>query len=202
MTPRSFFTPGKDPVPIVQETGWAAGPVWTGAENLAPPTGIRFPDRPARTQWLYRLSYLAQNVWSKKVKNVKWSRYMSCVAQRVGRGIALLFHDRGTRSAWMVSSTPRPHFTLGKVPVPTVQEAQRVKNASLFSNDPGLVLTFFSTVSIHLFHALEINPGKSKTLCFTKARVKDLLNQCFLTAGLRPVTGPWHQLYRAARDSC
>ena len=33
------FTPGKDPVPIVQEAGWAPGPVWTGTENLAP-TGI------------------------------------------------------------------------------------------------------------------------------------------------------------------
>ena len=31
------FTPGKDPVSIVQEAGWASGPVWTGAENLAPP---------------------------------------------------------------------------------------------------------------------------------------------------------------------
>jgi len=30
-------TPGKDPVPIVQEAGWASGPVWTGAENLAAP---------------------------------------------------------------------------------------------------------------------------------------------------------------------
>ena len=29
-------TPGKDPVPIVQEAGWAQGLVWTGAENLAP----------------------------------------------------------------------------------------------------------------------------------------------------------------------
>jgi len=29
--------PGKDPVPTVQEAGWAPGPVWTGAENLAPP---------------------------------------------------------------------------------------------------------------------------------------------------------------------
>ena len=28
--------PGIDPVPIVQEAGWAPGPVWTGAENLAP----------------------------------------------------------------------------------------------------------------------------------------------------------------------
>jgi hypothetical protein len=45
------FTPGKDPVPIVQEVGWALGPVWTCAKNLAP-TGIRSPDRPARSQSL------------------------------------------------------------------------------------------------------------------------------------------------------
>ena len=57
------------------------------------------------------------------VKNVKWSRYRPGVAQRVGRGIALLFHDRGTRRGWAVSSTPRPHFTSGKEPVPIVQEA-------------------------------------------------------------------------------
>jgi hypothetical protein len=44
------------PVPIVQEAGWASGSVWTGAENLAP-TGIRYPDRPARRESLYRLSY-------------------------------------------------------------------------------------------------------------------------------------------------
>ena len=56
--PRPLFTPGKDPVPIVQEVGWDPGPVWTGAENLAP-TGIRSPDRPARSQSLCRLSYLA-----------------------------------------------------------------------------------------------------------------------------------------------
>jgi hypothetical protein len=34
--PRPHFTPGKDPVPIVQEAGWAPGPVWT-AKNLASP---------------------------------------------------------------------------------------------------------------------------------------------------------------------
>jgi hypothetical protein len=27
------FTPGKDPVPIVQEAGWAPGSVWTCAEK-------------------------------------------------------------------------------------------------------------------------------------------------------------------------
>ena len=50
------FTPGKDPVPIVWEAGWTPGPVWTDAENL-PSTGIRFPDCPARSESLYRLSY-------------------------------------------------------------------------------------------------------------------------------------------------
>ena len=43
--------------------------------------------------------------------------------KRVGTGIALLFHDRGTRKGRAVSSTPRPHFTPGKDTVPTVQEA-------------------------------------------------------------------------------
>ena len=58
--PGRSLLPGKDPVPIVQEAGWAPGPVWTGAENLAP-TGICSPDRPARSQSLYRLSYPAHN---------------------------------------------------------------------------------------------------------------------------------------------
>jgi hypothetical protein len=40
--------PGKDPIPTVQEAVRAPGPVWTGAENLAP-TGIRSPNRPARS---------------------------------------------------------------------------------------------------------------------------------------------------------
>ena len=45
------------------------------------------------------------------------------MAQKVGRGIALSFHDRGTRRGWVVSSTPRPHFTPGKDPIPILQEA-------------------------------------------------------------------------------
>jgi hypothetical protein len=45
-----------DPVPIVQESEWAPGQVWTGAENLAS-SRIRSQDRPARSESLYRLSY-------------------------------------------------------------------------------------------------------------------------------------------------
>ena len=39
-TPRPLYPWERDPVPIVQEDGWAAEPVWIGAENLVP-TGIR-----------------------------------------------------------------------------------------------------------------------------------------------------------------
>ena len=45
------------------------------------------------------------------------------MAQSVGRVIALLFHDRGTRRGSVVSSTPWPHFNPGKDSVPILQEA-------------------------------------------------------------------------------
>ena len=64
------------------------------------------------------LRFVAQHRYKLYIKvKVKWPRYRPGVAQRVGRGIALLFHDRGTRRGWVVSSTPRPHFTPGKGPV-------------------------------------------------------------------------------------
>ena len=51
------FTPGKDPVPIVQEAGWAPGPVWTGAENLASTPGFDPRTFQPHSESLYRLSY-------------------------------------------------------------------------------------------------------------------------------------------------
>jgi len=50
-------TLGKDPVPIVQEAGLATGPVWTGGNSR--PHRDSIPDRPARSQSLYRLGYPA-----------------------------------------------------------------------------------------------------------------------------------------------
>ena len=68
------FTPGKDPVPNVQEPRWDPGPVWIVAENLAP-TGIRFPDLPARSESLYRLSYPGPHAGRRDCKN--WTEYSS-----------------------------------------------------------------------------------------------------------------------------
>jgi len=50
---------------------------------------------------------------------------------------------------------------------------------------------YFSTMKI-----IKI-PGHKIKFCFTIC----ILEQCFSTAGPRPGTGPWHQLYRAARGS-
>jgi hypothetical protein len=69
------------------------------AKNVVP-IGIRSPDCPARNEWDQR--------------KVKWCRYRPGVAQRVGRGIALLFHDRDTRRVWVVSSTPSRTLPPGK----------------------------------------------------------------------------------------
>ena len=59
-------------------------------------------------------NYFVQFERLRATVKVKCSRYRPGVAQRVGRGIALLFHDRGTSMVWVVSSTPRPHFTPGE----------------------------------------------------------------------------------------
>ena len=60
--------PGKDPVPILHEAGWAPRPVWTGGKSR--PNRDSIPDRPARSQSLYQLSYRAH----KKTINFSTSR--------------------------------------------------------------------------------------------------------------------------------
>ena len=45
--PRPHFTPGKDPVLILQETRWAPGLVWAGGKSR--PHRDSIPDRPARS---------------------------------------------------------------------------------------------------------------------------------------------------------
>ena len=68
-------------------------------------------------------------VWI-KVKKIKYTLVQALrlctgrTAHRGSRGIALLFHDHGTRRGWGVSVTSRPLFTSGKDPVPIVREAE------------------------------------------------------------------------------
>jgi len=80
VTLRPLFTPGKDPVSIVQEAGWATGPVWTDAENLAPtairsrtvqPIAIRYTDwatgptiiyKTTKYVWLFTFSWIQRKI--------------------------------------------------------------------------------------------------------------------------------------------
>ena len=55
--------------------------------------------------------------YTNKVK-VEWSRYRLGVAQRVGRGIALLFHDRGTRRGKWSAARPGRTLPPGKTRYP------------------------------------------------------------------------------------
>ena len=66
-TPLPPSTIGKESVPILQQAGWAPGPVWTGGKTR--PHRDSIPDRPARSQSLYRLSYPAhpRSVWTQIV---------------------------------------------------------------------------------------------------------------------------------------
>ena len=81
--PQPLFNPRKDLVPIVQEAGWAPGPVWTGAENLTL-TRIRSLDRPVHSHSLYRLRYPAHFDCG-----VLWNGNYSCGAGIWNTGCAL-----------------------------------------------------------------------------------------------------------------
>jgi len=55
-TPRPLYPRERDPVTVVQEAGWASESVWISVGNLTHP-GIRSPNRPARSESVYLLSY-------------------------------------------------------------------------------------------------------------------------------------------------
>jgi len=60
--PDRSLPPGKNPVPIVYRR--LGGPQGRSGQvrKISPPTGIRSPDPPARSQSLYRLSYPTHNM--------------------------------------------------------------------------------------------------------------------------------------------
>ena len=92
---------------------------------------------------------------SPNIVKVKWSCYRPGVAQRLDRGIALLFHDRGTRRGWVVSSTPRSQFTPGKDPVPILQEAS-----------PNIVRVIKSRRMRWAWHVARIGDGERRVQGF------------------------------------
>ena len=66
-TPRPHLTPGKEPVPILLEAGWALGPVWTGGKSR--PHRDSIPDRPARRQYIL-ITYINSVVAERKCLSI------------------------------------------------------------------------------------------------------------------------------------
>jgi hypothetical protein len=62
-TPRPVYSRDIDPVPILQDTGWSPGPVWTGAENLAP-----FPHILRKQKVLHLMSPPMGPIWVERIQ--------------------------------------------------------------------------------------------------------------------------------------
>ena len=127
VTPQPLFTPGKHPVPIVQEAGWTSVQVWTGAENLAP-TRIRSLDHPARSQLLYWLHYLAHDLM--KSINIIWITVCWTVLAGGKLSEGLNFSDDLGRCV-IVVGMPYPN-----IKSPELQEKMSYLNANVVSKCP------------------------------------------------------------------
>jgi len=90
-TPLPLFTHGKDPVPVVKEAGCTPGPVWTGGKSRRQRDSI--PDRSARSQSLYRLSYRAHNFTSVNNRKYYICSPVSCTLLETSVDLILLLHN-------------------------------------------------------------------------------------------------------------
>ena len=69
-TPWPHFTPGEDPVPILQGAGWSPGPIWMGGKSRSHRDSIH-------SQSLYRLSYLAHPRCTKGSSKLSLADYLT-----------------------------------------------------------------------------------------------------------------------------
>ena len=133
--------PGKDPVPIVQEAGCAPGPVWMGRKSR--PHRDSIPDRPARSQLLYQLSYpthimLMGTVQKSRVR-MHFSRNQLVAIPVFGAGIFLDGFGSHCRYLHFINSTskdtPYPTYLLtpwSRVLLEKLASLQLVKKFAAF----------------------------------------------------------------------
>jgi len=149
------------------------------------------------------LNWYSNPVYKVKVKCTLVLALRLCTgrtAHRGSRGIALLFHDHGTRSGWGVSVTPRSLFTPGKDPVFTLQvggsqgRSRQVRKISPPAGfDPRTVQPVASRYNVYatqpteiiVFQILNKSTGNDSWLCLdyvggSKSRVSDRWNNILL----------------------
>ena len=128
VTPRPLYVRERDPVPIVQEAGWAPGPVWMGAENLAH-TGTRWPDRPTRSESIHQLSNPGPlnywNIWM-------YVDIFPCCVVRVGAVAVDMSCCPGTTAKCLKIHSFRIHCAEGQaIKLKTVRMLAKTASATL-----------------------------------------------------------------------
>jgi len=101
-------------------------------------------------------------------KKVKWSRYRSGVAQRVGRCTALLLHDRGTRRGEWSAARPGPALPPVKTRYPFYRRLGGPQGRS--GRAENLVPTGIQSRTVQPVRSLQIQSYFWKPLsnCFVK----------------------------------
>jgi hypothetical protein len=167
------FTPGKDLAPIVQRAGWDQRPVWTCAKNLTP-TGIHAPDRPARSQSLYRLSYLGPYIYvylfifNCNYVDTRWQQYSTHLhtnsTQNTENGKYIKIKNIGNWAPLPVFASYTLEFLLqlrkshGKTSVMVVEKCPDIPVAVVFRSEtnrrqtPGYIHTYVH-LSSHSFNS-------------------------------------------------
>ena len=112
---------------------------------------------------------------------LKWSRYRPGVAQRVGRGIALFFHDRGTRKGvsgqqhapapLYPRERPGTHFTGGWVDPRSGLDGQKTSSPPVFDPGPSSPSQSLYRLSYRAHHLLGTSPNSTpEKLCIFRTQ--------------------------------
>jgi len=115
--PGRTLLPGKDLVPILQETGWAPGPDWTGGKSR--PHRNSIPNRPARSQSQYQLPGPPYDKISVEIRKSIMTRVCIvrekvefCPKQALQANQQLRFHRTECENYW---NRPMPIFQCNAV---------------------------------------------------------------------------------------
>jgi hypothetical protein len=128
-TPRPLYHREKDPVPIVQEAGWAPEPVRTCTENLAS-TRIRSPDRSTRSESLYRLNYRGSKLSNANLSFILHKTRHFKVIYHIGNiVISWQFLYINTCSNHCLNNTEKAHSTIHYVMCSVHKDLRCNKNA-------------------------------------------------------------------------
>jgi len=158
--PASLY-PRKEPVPILQETGWAPGPVWTGGKSR--PRRDSIPDLPARSQSLYRLSYPGHCT-----RDVNFRKLGSIYAAKMPQN-SLWFDIQRDEIIWPVRETAKKHTAWVRgFPICLIVRSARLCRVVLLSHSSSSVRCYLiirRQLNLAVFSHVQYHTASSRLQC-------------------------------------